>query len=90
MRPGRPYCLPDDRRPMVHSHSRKDARGVRKTPRSVLLLKGVPFDQARGCRIDARFEFGRGTEQGLISEVTVDGPDAISFVKEGQAARCRL
>lgn len=96
-----------------------DTTGVQQTARSVLLLKDQPSGRVRGCRIDAQFEVGCGTEQGgfvvlvsyddmfsametayfvnpagiirdrltlghateqgMISEITVDGPDAISF-----------
>ena len=98
---------------------RLDTTGVQRTARSVLLLDGKPSGRVRGCRIDAQFEVGDGTElagyvalvsfddmfsaietvyfldtlgrvrdrltlghateQGLISEITVDGPDVISF-----------
>ncbi len=96
-----------------------DTTGVQETARSVLLLKGRPSGRVRGCRIDAQFEVGDGTEQqgfvvlvsyddmfsavetayfvdragairdrltlghateqGLISDIAVDGPAAITF-----------
>lgn len=72
-----------------------DTRSVRKTVRSVLLLKGVPSGHVRGCRIDAQFEFGHGKQQGgFVVLVSYDdmfsAMETACFVDRGGIIRDRL